>query len=77
MTSTKERTWLLGDTETEKKTQDAERKAITDLKQEVGKRKKMQHGCRQKGTKKATEMTLSLYRKKTQQETKKLVKIKT
>lgn len=64
MTSTKERTWLLGDTETEKKTQDAERKAITDLKQEVGKRKKMQHGCRQKGTKKATEMTLGVYRKK-------------
>lgn len=64
MTSTKERTWLLGDTETEKKTQDAERKAITDLKREVGKRKKMQHGCRQKGTKKATEMTLSLYWKK-------------
>lgn len=57
MTSTKERTWLLGDTET----RDAERKAITDLKQEVGKRKKMQHGCRQKGTKKATEMTLSVY----------------
>lgn len=72
MTSTKARTWLLGDTET----RDAERKAITDLKQEVGKRKKMQHGCRQKGTKKAKEMTLSVYRIPPQ-ETKKLVKIKT
>lgn len=70
MTSTKARTWLLTET------RDAERKAITDLKQEVGKRKKMQHGCRQKGTKKATEMTLSVYRIPPQ-ETKKLVKIKT